>query len=207
MFYLSKIPWFIKKVYPSCIWSMPLKEKKTIYLTFDDGPHPIATPFVLNELSKYNAKATFFCIGDNVTQFPEIYNSVLQAGHSIGNHTFNHLNGGKTKTVDYINNISKAGEVINSKLFRPPYGRITAAQIRALKKKLPIYKIIMWNVLSGDFDTTISVEKCWRNVEENLSDGSIVVFHDSEKAFRNLEYVLPKVLENFSQKGYSFEKL
>ena len=207
MFYFSKTPWFLKKIYSSCIWDIPLTKEKTIYLTFDDGPHPQITPFVLNELNKYNAKATFFCIGNNVESYPAIYKQVIAAGHAVGNHTFNHLNGWETNDVKYLQNIDAAGELIETDLFRPPYGRIKKSQIKALANRRVPFKIIMWDVLSGDFDNTISVEKCLDKVITNASNGSIIVFHDSEKAFKNLQYVLPRTLEYFSEKGYYFKKI
>ncbi|MCX6208031.1 MAG: polysaccharide deacetylase family protein [Bacteroidetes bacterium] len=203
--YLVKTPWLLKKLYPSLIWSEKVQDEKTIYLTFDDGPHPIATPFVLNTLQQYNAKATFFCIGKNVDEQPAIYHNIIHQDHAIGNHTYNHLNGYKTKDEEYIDNIIQAATVINSTLFRPPYGRITRFQARLVQEMN--YSIIMWDVLSGDFDIHLSKEKCLENVLLNTKDGSIVVFHDSEKAFERLEYALPKMLEHFTQLGYSFKAL
>ena len=206
MFYFIKTPWWLKKLYRSCVWSLS-PVKKTIYLSFDDGPHPTATPFVLNELNKYNAKATFFCIGKNVAANNNIYQKIVAAGHSIGNHTYNHLNGWKTGNDLYLDNIQKATTYINSNLFRPPYGRIKKSQVKLLQSSYPKLKIIMWSVLSGDFDLKISPEKCFENVTKSVESGSIVVFHDSEKAFNNLVYALPRVLEYFSKEGYNFEKI
>ena len=179
-----------------------------IYLTFDDGPHPEATPFVLSELEKYNAKATFFCIGNNVLKHSNIYESILQAGHSVGNHTYDHLNGWKTETGAYLENIKDAATLIDSSLFRPPYGRIRKRQIRALKQAshLP-NQIIMWDVLSGDFDIKINGETCARNVIENTVQGSIVVFHDSQKAWDRLSIALPLVLQYFFNLGYRMEAI
>ncbi|MGG9971274.1 polysaccharide deacetylase family protein [Ferruginibacter sp. SUN002] len=207
MFYTPKTPRWLKKIYGSCEWDVPVTNVKTIYLTFDDGPHPTITPFVLNELNKYDAKATFFCIGNNVETYPEIYKQVITEGHSVGNHTFDHLNGWRTDTVKYLQNIAAAEKLINSDLFRPPYGRISRSQIKALVDRVPSLRIIMWSVLSGDFDNTISTEKCLDNVLENAGDGSIIVFHDSEKAFKNLQYALPETLKYFSKKGYQFKNL
>ena len=204
MFYFVKTPWWLKKLYPECVWQMPGQSKK-IYLTFDDGPHPVATPFVLEQLKKYNAKATFFCIGKNIDEYPFLYEEILDDGHMVGNHTYNHLNGWKTDDATYIENIVLAKKRIDSNLFRPPYGRATKFQLRLLKQQgmLPV----MWTVLSGDFDTGLSREKCLINVVKNTMEGSIVIFHDSAKAFERLEYVLPRVMEHFSAKGFQFEKI
>ncbi|MBL0357428.1 MAG: polysaccharide deacetylase family protein [Chitinophagaceae bacterium] len=205
MFYLVKTPWWLKKLYPDCTWQLPSGEKN-IYLTFDDGPHPVATPFVLNVLRQHNAKATFFCIGKNVVEYPEIYRQVIDQGHCVGNHTFNHLNGWKTDDVTYINNVTEAKKHIDSRLFRPPYGRATRFQLKLLTEKYGLNPI-MWTVLSGDFDLEQTKEKCLANVIRKTSDGAIIVFHDSEKAFERMQFVLPKVLEHFSEKGFSFSKI
>jgi peptidoglycan-N-acetylglucosamine deacetylase len=206
MFYFVKTPWWLKKIYPTCVWEMPTKEK-IIYLTFDDGPHPVATNFVLEQLKIYNAKATFFCIGKNVVEYAEVYRQIIDEGHQPGNHTYNHCNGWKTADKEYLDNISAAKKIIDSKLFRPPYGRITKFQLSLLSTFNFQLTSIMWTVLSGDFDIKLSKEKCLSNVLQNTGSGSIVVFHDSEKAYEKLQYTLPKVLEYFTSKGYSFEKL
>jgi peptidoglycan/xylan/chitin deacetylase (PgdA/CDA1 family) len=196
------------KIYPSYTWNIKTDEK-VICLTFDDGPHEQATPFVLDQLKKYNAKATFFCIGKNVAAHPDIYKRILDEGHAAGNHTHSHLNGWKTPNEEYLKNVNEAANYIDSSLFRPPYGRIKSFQA----KNIPIVmkdttaKIIMWDVLSGDFDTGITKNQCLQNVALNAKQGSIVVFHDSEKAFPLLEFCLPKVLELFSAKGFRFEGL
>lgn len=205
-----KTHWVIKKLFSNYIWDLPNSEKK-IYLTFDDGPTPEITEWTLQQLKKYNAKATFFCIGDNVRKYPEIFKNVIQEGHSIGNHTFHHLNGWKTKTNEYVENIKLCDtQIRNSKLetrnlFRPPYGKIKPSQSKELRKLG--YKIIMWDIISYDFDATISKEKCLENVLTNVKSGSIIVFHDSIKAFPNLEYTLPKVLEFLNKKGFVFAKI
>ena len=208
MFYFVKTPGWLKKIYDSYIWSVPASDK-ILYLTFDDGPHPEATTFVLKELKKYNVLATFFCIGKNVVAYPDIYRQIIQEGHSVGNHTYNHLNGWKTNNDDYLNDIALASNEIDSYLFRPPYGRITSFQAKnlkqAMKGKKP--KVIMWDVLSGDFDTECTPQQCLANVIFASVPGSIIVFHDSEKAFPRLEYTLPKVLHYFSEKGYLFKAL
>jgi len=206
MFYSIKTPWWLKLLYKDCIWQIK-DTTKNIFLTFDDGPHPTITPFVLDELKKYNAKATFFCIGKNVLLHNDIYRRIITEGHTIANHTHNHLNGWKTDNDIYLENIAEAKKHIDSKLFRPPYGRITKYQLQQLTTKRFQLRPIMWSVLSGDFDKKITPEKCLSNVVKNAKSGSIIVFHDSEKAFERLQYALPKVLEYFTRQGYSFEKI
>jgi peptidoglycan/xylan/chitin deacetylase (PgdA/CDA1 family) len=166
----------------------------------------MATPFVLNELKKYNAKATFFCIGKNVVEQPVIYRQIIEEGHRVGNHSFNHLNGWKTEDAVYIHNVMEAKKYIDSNLFRPPYGKATKFQLKLLTKNQQFVPV-MWSVLSGDFDLALSKEKCLANVLKNSRDGSVIVCHDSEKAFEKLQFVLPKVLEYFSEKGFSFNKI
>ena len=206
MFYFIKTPWWLMKCFPSCIWKMPDHEK-VIYLTFDDGPHAEATPFVLDTLKEYQAKATFFCIGKNVVEHPAIYQRIIAEGHAVGNHTFNHLNGWKTSDAMYMDNIAKAKQYIDSSLFRPPYGKITPFQLKLLSKANFKLTPIMWTVLSGDFDVKRTKESCLRNVLKSTGNGSIIVFHDSEKAFDKMNYTLPKMMEYFKQKGYRFEKI
>jgi peptidoglycan/xylan/chitin deacetylase (PgdA/CDA1 family) len=203
--YFVKTPWWLKKFYSSYVWSIPTKEK-ILYLSFDDGPHPVATPFVLDELKKYNVPATFFCIGKNTVAYPEIFKRIKEEGHKVGNHTYNHLNGWRTKNDIYLNDIAEAGKCIDSNLFRPPYGRIKTSQVRHLADAMKIKKprIIMWDVLSADFDQDITPEQCLANVILRARPGSIIVFHDSEKAFLRMKYALPLVLEHFSEKGYRF---
>lgn len=203
MFYLVKTPGLLKKLYPSYTWDIGTVDKD-LYLSFDDGPHPVATPFVLDELKKHDAKATFFCIGKNVVEQPAIYQRIVDEGHATGNHTHRHLNGWKTNDQLYLHDITEAAKHIEPGLFRPPYGRIKLSQA---KKIMPGSKIIMWSVLSGDFDLSISKEKCLKNVMHYSKPGSIIVFHDSEKAFPIVQYVLPRVLEHFSAMGYRFKRL
>ena len=211
MFYLVKTPWWLKRLYPGLVWDLPAatngdgRTEKILYLTFDDGPHPQATPFVLDQLQRYGARATFFCIGKNVVGYPQIYKRILAEGHRVGNHTHNHLNGWKSPDADYLENIRLAGRYIDSDLFRPPYGRISAFQSRLLRRPPAPFRIIMWDVLSGDFDRSRDAESCARGVLRHARPGSIVVFHDSEKAFGRLEGALPVVLEAFAEKGYRFE--
>jgi peptidoglycan/xylan/chitin deacetylase (PgdA/CDA1 family) len=215
MFYTVKVPWLIRKLYPSLTWEKPTNQK-ILYLTFDDGPHPTATPFVLDQLAKYNAKATFFCIGKNVMEYPAIYKRILDEGHNVGNHTFNHLNGWKTANEKYLENIFEAAKYIDSNLFRPPYGRITKFQIGLLQgdrlsskheRQAGLFKIIMWSVISADFDKKLTPEKCLQYVILNSKPGSIIVFHDSTKAWDRMSYALPKVLEHFSKEGYLFNSV
>lgn len=206
MYYLVKTPWWFKKLYPGCIWQMPATEK-IIYLSFDDGPQPMVTEFVLNELKKYEATASFFCIGSNVAENQEMYRRILDEGHRVGNHTQDHLNGWHVKDREFIDNIDQAKKWIDSDLFRPPYGKITRFQIKLLKSLKYQFNIIMWTVLSGDFDEKLSKEDCLLNVLKNTGNGSIVVFHDSEKAFEKLQFVLPKVLSYFAEKGYQFQSI
>lgn len=205
MFYTVKAPWILKKLFSSAVWEMPATAPN-IYLSFDDGPHEEATPFVLDTLRKYNAKASFFCLGKNVADHPDLYARILDEEHAVGNHTYHHLNGWKTNDKKYFDDIKKAAEYIDSNLFRPPYGRISNLQARYLPQVFNM-KVIMWSVLSGDFDEKLSPQKCLDNVLLNTKKGSIVVFHDSGKAYPKLTYALPRLLEHFSQQGYSFEKI
>jgi peptidoglycan/xylan/chitin deacetylase (PgdA/CDA1 family) len=204
--YLVKSPWFLKKLYPQLIWNYS-RDEKTIYLTFDDGPIPIVTPFVLKTLKQFDAKATFFCIGDNVDRHPDIFKEVEADGHAIGNHTYNHLRGWNTADDVYAVNFLKADAQLNTPLFRPPYGRMKRSQIKALQTLKPGLRIFMWDVLSGDFDMTLKPEDCLKGVLKHTENGSIVVFHDSLKAFNRLEYVLPKALEVWQKAGYRFSAL
>lgn len=205
--YFIKTPFWLRLIYRSCIWRKST-EDRVLYLSFDDGPHPEATPFVLEQLANYNAQASFFCIGKNVQLYPYIYAALTVANHTVGNHTQNHMNGWDNKTANYIADIYEATKSIHSNLFRPPYGRISFAQIKALRSdpSLP-QDIIMWDVLSGDFDTTITGEQCAQNVIQHAGPGSIIVFHDSAKAMDRLRVALPKVLSHFSNLGYQFKAL
>jgi peptidoglycan/xylan/chitin deacetylase (PgdA/CDA1 family) len=204
--YLTYSPFWLKWFYPTLTWHKSRKEK-FVYFTFDDGPIPVVTPFVLNTLKKFNCKATFFCIGDNVDKHPLILADIISEGHTIGNHTYNHLNGWNSSNKNYIENVLKGSKLTSTRIFRPPYGRIKKSQIKEIKKQSPSTEVIMWDVLSGDFDKRISKEQCVRNVLKHCKNGSIIVFHDSLKAFERLEYALPKVLENLSKKGFEFRTL
>lgn len=199
--YLVKTPRFIQNLFPNFHWKIPTQEK-VIYLTFDDGPIPEVTPWVLEELEKFQAKATFFLVGDNVKKHPDIFQQVIDKGHAIGNHTFNHLNGWTSENIPYFHNVRRCARLVNSELFRPPYGRLKPKQAQFLQRH---YNIVMWDVLSGDFDPNLSKEDCLNNVTNKAKNGSIIVFHDSLKAEKNLRYALPKTLEHFSALGYRFE--
>lgn len=205
MFYFVKKPWWLRFLYGDCVWEIE-GEEKVIYLTFDDGPHPQHTYFILDQLKKYNATATFFCIGKNVSENYTEYQSIIREGHVIGNHTNSHLDGWKTEIEIYSEDVRKASEIISSPLFRPPYGHISRREIKKLAENLKL-KTVMWTVMSGDFDQHTSGEKCYQNVIKNAGKGSIIVFHDNNSASRNLRYALPKVLEYFSNRGYQFRSI
>ena len=206
--FLHKTNFLMRAIYPNFVWRKSANEKK-IYLTFDDGPIPEVTEFVLETLEKYNAYATFFCIGDNISKNTTIFQRIINSGHSVGNHTFNHLRGWSTDDVTYLQNVVKCQAVINinghhSKLFRPPYGRIKHKQASSL---LTDYEIVMWDVLSGDFSQNLSPETVLHKTIKYTEAGSIVLFHDSIKANANMSYALPRFLEHFSSQGFQFSKL
>ena len=203
--YITTTPaWLRMAMGAKLLWEMPQEATPTIYLTFDDGPHPIATPFVLEQLARYNAHGTFFCVGQRVEENPSLFQSIRNSGHTVGNHTYNHLNGWETDTNAYLANIQQANTVIGSKLFRPPYGRIRRKQVKLLANN---YRICMWSILSGDFDMDLSPEACLTNVLQSIKPGAIIVFHDSEKAWKHLEYVLPRVLEYCTRQGWQMKSL
>ena len=191
-------PNFIRKLFPALIWSFP-DEEKNIYLTFDDGPNPEVTPWVLDKLAEFNVKATFFCLGKNVEQYPDVYQMILDAGHAVGNHSYSHIRGWGVNAGDYVQDFDLAANLIDSNLIRPPYGRITPTQARLLNER---YKLIMWDILSRDYSRTVSRRGCVRNVVKHLRPGAIIVFHDSLKALRNLRYALPRVLEALRLENY-----
>jgi peptidoglycan/xylan/chitin deacetylase (PgdA/CDA1 family) len=206
MFYFKKTPSLIQKIFSERIWRIDTDEK-ILYFTFDDGPHPDATSFVLEELKRYNAKATFFCVGRNVKENFAVYERIISEGHRVGNHTFNHLNGWKTNDKIYVEDIAKAAKIIDSNLFRPPYGKITSFQAKAIQGERLHLKTVMWDVLSGDFDPSVTGDNCYLNVVNNAKPGSIVVFHDSAKSFATLQYALPRLLKYYNELGYSFRSL
>lgn len=194
----------IKYAYPGYfIWDMPA-ENKDLYLTFDDGPVAGITDKILNILDVFNVKATFFCVGENVEREPVLYRKLIEKGHMTGNHTYNHLNGWKTDGETYLSNVAKCRSVVDSDIFRPPYGRITYKQAGALKKN---YKIIMWSLLTYDFDKRISPAECLDKAIKNTRNGAIVVFHDNIKAFSNMSYALPLYIESSLNKGFTFKTL
>jgi peptidoglycan/xylan/chitin deacetylase (PgdA/CDA1 family) len=205
---VHRTPFFLPMLYSSLIWRMP-SDSQTLYLTFDDGPVPGPTEFALETLNKNDVKASFFCIGENITKYPELFKKLLDNGHAIGNHTYNHLNGWKTDTDVYEKNVTSCRDLMSthghdSTLFRPPFGRIRRDQIRRLQ---PEYKIIMWDVLSIDYSHTLTAERCLRNTIAAARPGSIIVFHDSYKAEKKLSYALPRLLPHLLEKGFTFETL
>lgn len=201
--YWIKMPFWFQRLMPKLLWRQP-RGTKTLYLTFDDGPIPEVTPWVLAQLAAYDAKATFFCVGDNVRKHPSVFEAVRTEGHSVGNHTFHHLNGWKTADAAYFADIEACAQYVDSPLFRPPYGRLTRRQRRYL---LPRYQIVMWTVLTGDFDPHINPQTCWQRLKGRLNDGDIIVFHDSLKANDRLRYTLPRLLAYYSAEGYHFAAL
>jgi peptidoglycan-N-acetylglucosamine deacetylase len=198
--YLHRTPELVKKLFPQFTWNKS-RTDKCIYLTFDDGPIPEVTPWVLEQLNAYGAKATFFCVGENVCTYRPIYQELIAQGHRVGNHTYHHLDGWATPTLQYLENYKACGAEIESQLFRPPYGRLRPAQAQAIRESS---EIVLWDVLSGDFDPKLSKEACLQQVLTQSQNGSIIVFHDSLKAWNKLEYVLPKVLAHFQKEGYRF---
>ena len=201
MKYLYKTPKLLKWYYPNLIWDITSQEK-CVYLTFDDGPTKEYTEWILEILEKYEAKATFFCLGKNVVECKEEFDLIVNKGHAVGNHTFSHLNGLNKSLLSYLRDVRKCEEVFKSNLFRPPYGRMSQKQSTAVCKD---YKVIMWDVLSGDFDVSLTGEECAKAVLNNSENGSIIVFHDSKKAAERLKTALPIVLEELTNEGYTFK--
>ena len=195
-----QFPRIFRPLFGKVIWRKNPSEK-VIYLTFDDGPVPEVTPQVLDILDIYGWKATFFCVGENVQKYPELYADILKRGHNVGNHSFNHIKGYKYSTIEYVDNVKKAAQFIDSKLFRPPYGRIKWNQIKALRKN---YEIVMWDVITHDYNKNLCVDDVFKNVKRNLRKGSIVVFHDSIKAKNNVLQALPLSIEFWESKAYSY---
>ena len=198
--YFVKTPFYLKKIFSSMTWELPA-EDKVIYLTFDDGPNPGITEFVLDTLAEHQALGTFFMVGERVLQQGELVARIQREGHAVGNHSFSHLNGWKTSDADYVADVQRCAEKLPTRLFRPPYGRIKITQIEALKRD---YHIVMWDVISGDFDADIDAERCFHNIVDNAKPGSIVVLHDSDQAADKLRIVLPRLLAHFAAEGYRF---
>lgn len=201
--YLTKTPGIVKPLSSDLIWDIKTREKE-LFLSFDDGPEPEVTPEILEVLQSYKAKASFFCIGKNVENHPDIYQRILDEGHSVGNHTFNHEKGWDTTLMTYLRSVAQCSQYVKSNLFRPPYGRIRRNQAAALRRK---YHLIMWDVLSADFDAEVNPQKCLDNVVKNARSGSIIVFHDSLKCKENVLYALPRVLQIFGSEGYKFSAI
>ena len=203
---IYSIPNWIPQAFPKLIWSKPSSAKE-IYLTFDDGPTPQVTDFTLKLLDEYNAKGTFFCVGDNVRRFSSIASDALASGHSLGNHTYHHKNGWKTSSAIYAREVALCQQAFEThlsvlpKMFRPPYGRITPKQATEINQT---YQIVMWSYLTGDYENDIDLDKRWSHMKTSIQPGKIVVFHDSEKAFFNLRYLLPRTLDYFSSQGFRF---
>ena len=187
----------------SLIWQVKTGEK-TVYLTFDDGPIPELTDEILEILGKYNARATFFCVGENVKRYRDIYDSILEKGHSTGNHTHRHLKGWTTNYTEYLDDIKEAGKHIESGLFRPPYGLMSCRQAKTLAKK---FKVVMWSVLTRDYDPAVSEEECLQTALDGVRPGAIIVFHDNIKAREKVIYALPRLLEYLEREGYKSERL
>lgn len=201
--YLVKTPEILKPLAGDLLWNES-RDERVVYLTFDDGPTESITLEIIDILKEYGALATFFCIGGNVIRFPKVYQALLDAGHKTANHTWNHMNGWEFSNYSYFKNVLECGSVVDSNLFRPPYGRITRNQVKSLKSR---FKIVMWDVLSADWRSDVSPEKCLSNVVDNASPGSIVVFHDSDKAYKNMIYALPRSLKRLKEEGYTFSAL
>jgi peptidoglycan/xylan/chitin deacetylase (PgdA/CDA1 family) len=204
MLYLIRTPGFVQHLFPSLIWRGETAAKE-LFLTFDDGPVPEVTPWVLDLLNEFNAHATFFCVGENVSRNPEIFERIKREGHAVGNHTYSHISGWKHDPEAYLENVSSCARLVESDLFRPPYGRICRKQARELRDHN--FRIVMWDVLSGDFDRDLDAGQCYQNVVDNARPGSIIVFHDSIKAQKNLRDALPRVLQYYTQLGYEFRPL
>ncbi|MFN8294622.1 MAG: polysaccharide deacetylase family protein [Chitinophagales bacterium] len=211
--YFVRTPYIIKKLFPQLIWDLPNAENK-IYLTFDDGPHPEITPWILEQLTKYNAKATFFCLGENIKKYPEIIQQILKEGHQIGNHGYAHLNGWETDNDNYLQDYLKCQDLLkqvtnsDNNIFRPAYGKVKKYQILRIKSQISNHKseIINWSLMAGDFDQNQTSAQCFSNLKK-VKSGDIVVMHDNEKSWKHLEYCLPKFLEFCKEEKYNLYKI
>lgn len=201
--FIEQPPYIVRALYPGALWRMNPNEK-AVYLTFDDGPIPGITPWVLDLLDKYDIKATFFLVGDNIRKHPEEFKMILERGHRVGNHTYNHIRGFEYKAVDYLANTEKANEMIQSDLFRPPHGHMGMKQYYALREK---YKIVMWDLVTRDYSKHLNGPQVFTKVKKYVRNGSIITFHDSFKAERNMKYALPRSIEWLKEQGYTFKTL
>ena len=199
--FIEQVPSFVRNLFPKALWRMN-PDEKSVYLTFDDGPIPVVTPWVLDLLKRYNIKATFFMVGDNVRKHPQEYMQVIENGHRVGNHTFNHLKGLFTNTKEYIENVDKADAFIHSNLFRPPHGILRQRQYKELSKR---YQFVMWDLVTRDYSTRLSGEDVLANVKKFVRNGSIITFHDSLRSESNLKYALPRSIEWLLEQGYEFK--
>ena len=201
--YIIKTPRLVKKLFPTYLWNKS-RSKPNVYFTFDDGPIPEVTPWILDLLAAYDMQGTFFCVGDNVRKHPMIYDRLISEGHTVGNHSYSHKSGWSSEVGDYLNDIELCSSFVESNLFRPPYGRLKPQQAQSLRGK---YKIVMWDILSGDFDINITAEQCYQNVIQHIKAGSIIVFHDNVKSFATLKEVLPRVIQYCVDQGWTSKAL
>lgn len=202
--FIEQPPLLYRILFPEAVWRIKRKKRRVVYLTFDDGPVPEVTPWVLDTLDHYGVKATFFMVGDNVARNPQLFDEIKRRGHGYGNHTMNHLQGMKTTLAEYIHNIDQANELIDSSLFRPPHGLMKWSQARAIKER---YNIIMYDLVTRDYSRQMNGEEVLANVRRYVRNGSIIVFHDSLKAEKNLRYALPRAIEWLKEQGYEFETI
>ncbi len=202
--FIEQPPWFYRAMFPGAIWRIPDSAEKCVYLTFDDGPIPEVTPWVLDVLDRYGVKATFFCVGDNVRKHPEIFRMVLERGHRVGNHTFNHIQGLRYLTKNYLRNVREADALIHSRLFRPPHGHMRVPQLLMLRRK---YRIVMWDVVTRDYSPHMTPRGILNVVKRYTRNGSVIVFHDSLKAERNMREAMPRAIEWLQKEGYAFKTI
>lgn len=192
----------MKRMLPDMVWSVD--DDSAVYLTFDDGPTPGVTEWILEQLDKYGAKATFFCLGKNIEMYPHLYDMIIAAGHKVGNHSYSHVKGWAVSLNEYVDDVEFANRSVRSDLFRPPYGRITRRQAEVLGER---YTLVMGGIVSQDYSSAIHPRKCLRNVTEHVEPGSIIVFHDSGKSWRNMSYAMPRSLEHIKKMGLEFKLL